>query len=127
VIIGAHLLLYSSNPEADRAFLRDVLGWRHVDVGHGWLIFAMPPSEAAVHPADDGNGAGASSAGHRMVSSHLYLLCDDIDAQMKWLASKNVTCSEAKTERWGIRTTVRLPSGAEIGLYQPRHELAIVR
>lgn len=120
-IIGAHVLLYSTNADADRAFVRDVLGFRYVDIGHGWLIFGMSPAELAVHPADEGDGA----AGHRMLGAHLYLMCADLKAFIKSLEAKNVACTEIATEPWGIRTTIKLPSGGEVGLYQPTHPTAL--
>ncbi len=119
-IDGAHILIYSANPDADRAFCRDVLNWKHVDVGHGWLIFRLPPAEAAWHPVD---GAGSASGGG-MVAAHLYLMCDDLSATIRDLAAHNVACTPVSTERWGIRTTIRLPSGSELGLYQPTHARA---
>lgn len=122
MINGAHVLLYSQNPEADRTFFRDVLGFPHVDVGHGWLIFALPSSEVALHPDD---GSNTKHTGHEMLTSHLYLMCDDLKETIASLAQKNVACTEVETERWGIRTTVRLPSGGEIGLYQPTHPTAL--
>jgi hypothetical protein len=120
VITGAHLLFYSHNPEADRSFFSDVLGLRSVDAGHGWLIFALPPAEAAFHPADSEQPAQPS-----MIGADLYLLCDNLESQMKTLKEKNVVCGPVSEERWGIRTTITLPSGAMIGLYQPRHPTAI--
>jgi catechol 2,3-dioxygenase-like lactoylglutathione lyase family enzyme len=120
---GAHVLLYSSGPDADRAFFRDVLGLRAVDAGRGWLIFALPPAEAAVHPTDDSDGTPL--AGHALLGAHLYLMCDDLPSVMKALAAKNVRCTETVRERWGIRTTIPLPSGGQIGLYQPTHPTAI--
>jgi hypothetical protein len=119
MIFGAHILLYSEKPELDRAFFRDVLGYPYVDVGHGWLIFKLPGTEAAVHPVDEGETA------QRMLGAHLYLMCDDLTAQIEQLRSKNVNCTEIQEERWGIRTTVKLPSGGEIGLYQPKHHIAL--
>jgi len=116
---GAHLLLNSSNAEADRAFLRDVLEFPFVDAGHGWLIFKLPVAEAAVHPTD------GVSAGHGMLSTQLYLMCDDLQATIQALAAKNVVCTKVDTERWGIKTSIRLPSGGEIGLYQPAHPTAL--
>jgi len=124
LVNGIHLLMFSANADADRAFFRDVLGFKYVDVGHGWLIFGLPPAEAAVHPADAG-AQGAQHAGHRMIDSAVYLMCDDLQATIAALAAKRVTCTEIERENWGIRTTVRLPSGAEIGLYQPTHETAL--
>jgi len=125
MIFGMHVLLYSKDPEADRAFFRDVLGWHNFDAGGGWLIFRTPPAEMAVHPV---NGeTGQSHAGHPMIAAVIYLMCDDLKQTVKSLASKSVKCSEVETERWGIRTTIVLPSGSEIGLYQPTHEMAIER
>ena len=124
MLIGAHVLLYSDNPEADRAFFRDVLGFPYVDVGHGWLIFRLPPGEVAVHPTD-GEKHELVHAGHRMLGASLYLMCDDLAAQIKLLKAKNVSCTEIEEERWGIRTTIKLPSGGELGLYQPKHPTAV--
>jgi catechol 2,3-dioxygenase-like lactoylglutathione lyase family enzyme len=124
VLIGAHVLLYSDNPEADRAFFRDVLQFPAVDVGHGWLIFRLPPGEVAVHPTD-GEKHELVHAGHRMLGASLYLMCDDLGDQIKLLKAKNVSCTEIEEERWGIRTTIKLPSGGELGLYQPKHPTAL--
>jgi catechol 2,3-dioxygenase-like lactoylglutathione lyase family enzyme len=109
MIFGAHTIVFSRDAEADRAFFRDVLGFDSVDAGHGWLIFALPPAEAAVHPTD----GDASYA--------LYLMCDDLPAEIAALKAKGVVCSEVHEERWGSVTSIRLPGGAELGLYQPRH------
>jgi len=125
MIFGAHLLLYSDKPELDRVFFRDVLGYPHVDVGHGWLIFKLPRAEAAVHPSDEGKGESESPEGHRMLGAHLYLMCDDLAEQIKLLKAKSVSCTEIAEERWGTRTTIKLPSGGEIGLYQPKHPTAL--
>jgi catechol 2,3-dioxygenase-like lactoylglutathione lyase family enzyme len=121
LVNGVHLLIYSPNPDADRAFLRDVLGFKYVDVGHGWLIFGMPPAEAACHPLDPGD---ATAQPHGMLDSHVYLMCDDLDATIAALAEKGVNCTAVQKENWGVRTTIRMPSGGEIGLYQPRHPVA---
>jgi len=123
-VIGAHVLLYSRNADADRAFVRDVLGFKYVDVGHGWLIFGMSPAELAVHPADEGEEERAH-AGHRMLGAHLYLMVDDLQAFVKSLEAKKVSCTEVETEPWGLRTTIKLPSGGELGLYQPTHPTAL--
>ena len=112
MISGAHVVLYSKNAEADRAFCRDVLGFKSVDAGHGWLIFALPPAEAAFHPSDEN--------GHE-----LYFLCDSLNAEMASLAEKGVTCSEVQEARWGSITKLRLPGGGEVGLYQPKHPTAL--
>ena len=125
MIIGAHILLYSKDPAADRAFFRDVLGFSAVDVGHGWLIFAMPPAEAALHPVDA--GVEQEHAGHTLVGAVLYLMCDDVLAEVKSLAEKKVACTEITEAPWGLKTTIILPSGGELGLYQPRHEVAFKR
>jgi catechol 2,3-dioxygenase-like lactoylglutathione lyase family enzyme len=122
-IIGAHVLLYSTDADADRAFVRDVLGFKYVDVGHGWLIFGMSPAELAVHPAD--GDEGRVHAGHKLLTSHLYLMCDDLKAFMASLAAKQVSFTEVEHERWGLRTTIKLPSGGELGLYQPTHPTAL--
>jgi catechol 2,3-dioxygenase-like lactoylglutathione lyase family enzyme len=113
MIFGAHVIVYSKDAEADRAFLRDVLGFQYVDAGHGWLIFALPPAEVALHPAET-NGA-----------HELYLLCDDLKAEMERLAGKGVHCSEVSEQRWGSITRVKLPGGGEVGLYQPKHPTAL--
>src|SRR5215831_5471613 len=122
IVNAVHVLINTTNPEADRAFFRDVLGFKYVDIGHGWLIFGLPPAEAAFHPAD--GESGQQHAGHQVLGAVVYLMCDDLNATMKALAAKNVACTEIETERWGIRTTVRLPSGGELGLYQPTHQVA---
>ena len=123
MITGTHVLLYSQDPAADRAFFRNVLEFRSVDVGGGWLIFALPPSELAVHP---GEGEFAQRhADHAMLGAVVYLMCDDLDETMRSLKAKNVECTEITEAPWGMKTTIRLPSGGEIGLYQPRHETAI--
>jgi catechol 2,3-dioxygenase-like lactoylglutathione lyase family enzyme len=121
MITGAHVLLYSRNADADRAFLRDVLQLHFVDAGHGWLIFRLPPAEAAVHPAEAGTAPAATDEALR---ADLYLLCDDLEAQIKTFKEKGVLCTGVATERWGIRTTIVLPSGGRLGLYQPTHPTA---
>ena len=123
MINGSHFLLYSKNPEADRAFLRDALEFRSVDAGRGWLIFALPPAEIAVHPIDE--DAPPQNPDGQVVGASLYLLCDDLDATMKSLESRNVLFSEVNEAPWGIVTTFRLPGGGEIGLYQPTHPTAL--
>ena len=123
MINGAHFLLYTTDPQADRAFLRDVLGFRSVDAGEGWLIFALPPAELAVHPSE-GNLV-QTHAGQPMLGATLYLMCDDLAATMTELSGKGVECSEVEHAGWGDCTSINLPSGGHIGLYQPRHETAI--
>ena len=113
MIIGAHTIVYSKDAEADRAFFRDVLEFRSVDAGHGWLIFALPPAEAAFHPADE-NG-----------KHELYLMCDDLNAEVARLKAKGVVCSEVHEERWGSITNITLPGGGSLGIYEPKHKTAI--
>ncbi len=109
MITGAHVVIYSKDADADRAFLRDVIGFPYVDAGHGWLIFALPPSEAAVHPAETGS------------SEQLFLMCDDLDATMADLGAKGVECGDVENPRWGKVTQIFLPGGGKLGLYEPRH------
>jgi|ERR1700691_2585913 hypothetical protein len=123
MITGAHILLYSHDPAADRAFFRDVLEFRSVDAGHGWLIFKLPPTEAAVHPTETSDSQG--QAGNSLLGAELYLMCDDLQALIQSLAAKNVTCTPIDKAPWGIKTTIRLPSGGAIGLYQPTHPTAL--
>jgi hypothetical protein len=123
MITGAHFLLYSKDPEADRAFVRDVLGFGSVDVGGGWLIFALPPAELAVHP--DQSNFVHPHAERPLMGAVLYLMCDDLAAAIKSLEAKKVHCSPVAEAEWGIKTTIPLPSGGELGLYQPKHETAI--
>jgi catechol 2,3-dioxygenase-like lactoylglutathione lyase family enzyme len=121
MITGAHVLLYSDNPEADRTFFRDVLGFRAVDAGGGWLIFELPPAEAALHPIEAGEKRQLLHGGHKMLGAVLYLMCDDVRSEVKTLQSKNVRCEPLEEEDWGIATSFKLPSGGEIGVYQPTH------
>ena len=112
MIRGAHYLLYSKDPEADRAFFRDVLAFPALDIGGGWLIFKLPPAEMAVHPSD---GEFEQRHGEqKLQGSLLYLMRDDVNATMKSLEAKGVSCGEVETEDWGVATTVQLPSGAWI-------------
>ncbi len=123
MIIGAHFLLYSEDAEADRAFFCDVLGLRSVDAGHGWLIFGMSPAEAAIHPLND--GGPRRPAKPAPLGAALYLMCDDLKVTVASLRVKGVKCPKVQKARWGITTTIPLPSGATIGLYQPKHETAL--
>ncbi len=113
MISGAHIVVYSMNAEADRKFFRDVLGFKAVDAGHGWLIFALPPAEGAFHPSEDNS------------VHELYFLCDDLKAEIASLAKKNVKCSEVEEARWGSITKMSLPGGGKVGLYQPKHPTAL--
>lgn len=114
MIAGLHTILYSTHAEGVRAFFRDVLKFPHVDAGHGWLIFATPASEIAVHPADE------------VGPPELYLMCTDIQATIAELEKKGVELAEPVSEqRWGLLTHIKLPDGEKLGLYEPRHKLAI--
>jgi hypothetical protein len=121
MLSGAHVLIYSTDAEADRAILRDVLKLPHVDVGRGWLIFKLPPAEVAVHPAEQGEGADKSSA----LKSELYLMCDDVEKTIQELATRGVECSTISEQPWGRVTQIKMPSGGELGLYQPLHPTAL--
>jgi catechol 2,3-dioxygenase-like lactoylglutathione lyase family enzyme len=113
MIFGAHVIVSSKDAAADRAFLREVLGLSSVDAGHGWLIFALPPAEVAVHPAEE-NGR-----------HELYFMCDELKAEISALVEKGIPCSEVQEARWGSITHIRLPGGGEVGLYQPKHPTAL--
>ena len=115
MIFGAHVIVYSKDATADRAFLQDILGFASVDAGHGWLIFALPPAEVAVHPAKDND------------RHELYFMCDDLGAEIRTLGEKGIQCSEVQEARWGSVTKIRLPGGSEVGLYQPKHPSALAR
>lgn len=118
-INGAHMLLYTTEPDALRAMLRDVFGWKHVDAGDGWLIFALPPAELGVHPAE---GPTYESGTRHQIS----LMCDDIIATIKELRGKGVEIKgEPEDEGFGITVTLGLPGGVEVMLYEPRHAVAI--
>jgi catechol 2,3-dioxygenase-like lactoylglutathione lyase family enzyme len=113
VIRGAHTILYSSDAEADREFLRDVLGFPHVDAGGGWLIFRLPPGEVAVHPAETSGAV------------ELYLVCDDVEATVAELTAGGVRFEQPVSDQgWGRLTELRLPGGGRIGLYEARHPTA---
>jgi catechol 2,3-dioxygenase-like lactoylglutathione lyase family enzyme len=109
-ITGAHSIIYSRNPEADRAFFKDVLGFPHVDVGGGWLIFALPPAEAAFHPAETND------------LHEFYLITDDVHGLVDSLRKHGFNCTPPEDQRWGVLTQVSLPGGGRLGVYQPRHE-----
>ncbi len=123
MITGAHFLHYSKDPEADRTFLRDVLGFPSVDAGRGWLIFALPPAEIAMHPSESEWAPPNLVDGVTGVA--LYLMCDDLASTMKSLQAKQVSFAPIAEAQWGSVTTFTLPSGAKIGLYQPKHRTAL--
>jgi hypothetical protein len=109
MIIGAHSIIYSTRPEADRAFLRDVLKLTNVDVGDGWLIFGLPPAEVAVHPSHQNN------------VHEFYLMCDDVEAFVAEMEKQGISCGPVQNQGWGLLTQLRLPGGGKLGVYQPRH------
>ncbi len=109
MISGAHSIIYSTKPEADRAFFRDVLRLPNVNVGDGWLIFGLPPAEVAVHPSDENN------------VHELYLMCDDINSFVERMNKEKVECEPVQDKGWGLLSQVTLPGGGKLGVYQPRH------
>jgi catechol 2,3-dioxygenase-like lactoylglutathione lyase family enzyme len=109
MLSGAHVIIYTTDPDADRAFLRDVLKLPHVDVGHGWLIFGLPPAEVAVHPGKE-NGA-----------HEFYLMCEDVAAFVADMKTHGISCGPLRDQGWGVLTQLTLPGGGTLGIYQPRH------
>jgi len=109
MITGAHSIIYSTDAEADRDFLRDVLKLTNVDVGHGWLIFGLPPAEVAVHPSEKND------------VHEFYLMCDDIEAFLGEMAKRGVACESVRDQRYGLFTQLTLPGGGKLGVYQARH------
>jgi hypothetical protein len=109
MINGAHSIIYSKNPDADRSFLRDVLRLPHVDVGQGWLIFGLPPAEVAVHPSEKND------------VHEFYLMCEDIQALVQAMKAHSITCGPVQNQGWGLLTQVILPGGGKLGIYEPRH------
>src|SRR5687768_10970146 len=109
MITGAHSIIYSIRPEADRAFLRDVLGLPHVDVGEGWLIFGLPPAEVAVHPSEEND------------VHELYFICEDVTKFVAEMKKRRIDCGPVQDMGWGRLTEVTLPGGGKLGVYQPRH------
>jgi hypothetical protein len=108
-ITGAHSIIYSTDPDADRAFLKDVLRFPNVDVGDGWLIFGLPPAEVAVHPSEKND------------VHEFYLMCDDVGALVAELQERGIACAPVMDQGWGVITEVALPGGGKLGIYQPRH------
>ena len=108
-VSGAHMIIYSANGDADRAFLRDVLGFPHVDVGQGWLIFALPASEIAIHPAQAGG------------EHEIYLMVDDVAAFVARMNDRGIRCTPPRDQGWGVLTQLSLPGGGHLGIYEPRH------
>jgi hypothetical protein len=123
MIVGTHVLLSSKDADADRAFFRDVLSLPYIDVGGAWLIFALPPAEAAIHPIEGELSENRSALPPS--GAALYLMCDDLQGMIASLRKKNVECTEVEVARWGMKTMIPMPSGGHIGLYQPRHATAL--
>jgi catechol 2,3-dioxygenase-like lactoylglutathione lyase family enzyme len=116
MIIGAHSIIYAEDADRTRAFIRDVLGFPNVDAGHGWLIFKLPPGELGIHPIEP-----TESGRHE-----LYLMCDDIHKTVDELNARGVEFSGPPTDqRFGLLTSIKVPGGGVLGLYEPRHEMAI--
>ena len=109
MITGAHSIIYSTSPDGDRAFLRDVLKLTNVDVGDGWLIFGLPPAEVAVHPSDKND------------VHEFYLMCDDVEALVAEMKKSDIACGPVQNQGWGLLTHLTLPGGGQLGIYQPRH------
>jgi hypothetical protein len=109
MITGAHFILYTTNPEKDRVFIRDVLKFPYIDAGEGWLIFGLPPAEVAIHPSNE-NGI-----------QEFYLICDDIGELLDQMKILKVKCSRVQQLRWGLLTKLKLPGGGDLGIYQPLH------
>lgn len=115
MIYGAHIIIFSQDADADRVFMRDILGFSSIDVGGGWLVFALPPAELAVHP-DEVNGR-----------HELFLMTDDLDSEMASLKERGVECSDVEVARWGTVTRIRLPGGGDVALYQSSLPTAFAR
>jgi hypothetical protein len=111
MITGVHTIIYTANPESDRLFFRDMLELSCVDAGGGWLIFAMPPAESAFHPGSNNK-------------HELYLMCDDVNAEINRMVTWGIDCSPVSDEGWGLLTRITLPGGGQIGMYQPKHRTA---
>jgi hypothetical protein len=109
LITGAHSIIYSKRPEADRKFFRDVLGLPNVDVGEGWLIFGLPPAEVAFHPSSKND------------VHEFYLMCEDVTAFTASMKKREIACSPARNLGWGVLTQLTLPGGGKLGVYEPRH------
>lgn len=114
MINGVHSILYAHDAEKVRDFFRDVLEIKHIDAGHGWLIFALPPSELGIHPAEAGEE----------FRCEMYLMCDNIQQTLSELRAKNVECGDIVDQRWGLLSTITIPGGGRLGIYQPRHPRA---
>ena len=114
-ILGAHVIVYSKKADADRQFLADLFGTKGADAGGGWMIYALPPAEIAVHPSDDGG------------THELYVMVDDVKAFVSAMKKKKVKCDPVSEQRWGLLTSVTMPSGGKLGVYQPKHASPIIK
>lgn len=112
MMTGAHVMIFSKDADADRAFIRDHLGFAHVDAGGGWLIFKLPPSELGFHPSEE-NGL-----------TEFYLMCEDVEAEIARLTALGRACDPIREEMWGRLTRVTLPGGGKLSIYQPKHPTA---
>ena len=110
MINGGHVIIYSKDAEADRAFIKNVLKFPYVDVNKGWLIFKLPPAELAVHPSDEND------------LHEFYLMTDDLELEIRALKKAGVTCDAVSQQGWGRSTRIQLPGGGTLGLYEPRHQ-----
>jgi hypothetical protein len=113
-ILGAHVIVYSKKADADRKFLAELFGTQGADAGGGWMIYALPPAEIAVHPGDEGN------------THELYVMVDDVEAFAAAMKKKKVACDAVSDQRWGMLTSITLPSGGKLGVYQPKHASPII-
>jgi len=109
MITGAHSIIYSSDPDADRSFFKNILQFPHVDIGQGWLIFGLPPAELAIHPSKE-NGL-----------HEFYLICDGIHVFLEEMAKHKIICTAPENQPWGMLTYVTLPGGGQLGVYEPKH------
>jgi len=123
MVNGAHFLLYSTNADADRTFLADLFNFKGVDAGGGWTIFKLPPAELAIHPSE--TRFAMANAGRDLMGAILYLMCDDVQAAVQTAQARGAECAPVEQARWGQYTTITMPSGTCIGLYQPSHPTAI--
>jgi len=114
-ILGAHVIVYSKKADADRKFIADLFGTKGADAGGGWMIYALPPAEIAVHPSDEND------------VHELYVMVDDVEAFVAAMKKKKVKCVPVSDQRWGLLTSVALPSGGKLGVYEPKHASPIVK
>jgi hypothetical protein len=113
-ILGAHVIVYSKKADADRKFLAELFGTKGADAGGGWMIYALPPAEIAVHPSDEND------------VHELYVMVDDVEAFVSAMKKKKVKSDPISDQRWGLLTSITLPSGGKLGVYQPKHASPII-